>query len=677
MGRFLVEFRQRILSVSVIFNQPGGIAPKLRPASLPAPFSQRCLGIDLRSGKWTPRRGDKVVCACSAAAKGFYRHGGKIYQTDGESECAQVRIAQPDGEVEERTYITEAGAALQVRIDEEAAANVGAPKPPVAPILNVTRSVNDRANQPAIPIGIAYSLMLADGTESGLSPVAEFPEADNPARAGDQFSVSINYKTLTEKWPVYAGAGGVKILVYMATAPGVFRRITKRPATLDSSGADVILTAPAEGVDLVDAFPPEFSYTVAASAAGLNEAPEDGFIGAQKEFVLEGESDTHPREGMRHIGLHPNRFLFASFKNLLCFSAVEQYGVWPRDYEIAVPEGEIVNVKEHNGALWILPAGSPPRLLALDRPGPSGAQARTTESRYPCVDGRTLVNMGGGGLWYASRDGIVGLPSGQLLTSAILDSEYLGGETDLNLPSIAWADGDEYIFQDGRDRRFVLTPRSPRGGLELGELFAPPVKAKCEGAPKSYLLGENGDVCEVGGGEKSGRMVWRSRRVFFADRSSPAKVRVVAGGVDARTSFLFRPRAYNSPPLNAGAAGRAFAKESDFSAHQPIIVFGAARVVPEGKVIVRVFGSEENDDDPKLLGEAEFSPLKPADERLLGDILTPQLYDASGALASRIAVSWMELEVEALEGREVKFMVVDAQSGALKLLENAPSDREV
>ena len=670
--------------MSVVFRQPGGIAPKLRPSSLPAPFSQRCVGIDLRSGKWTARRGDKVICACSAAAKGFYRHGGTIYQTDGESECAQVRIVQPDGEVEERTYITEAGAALQVRIDEEAAADVGAPKPLTAPVLTVTNAVENRANQPAIPIGIAYSLMLADGTESGLSPVAEFPDAQNPARAGDKFSVKINYTTLIKDVPVYDGAAGVKILVYMATAPGVFRRITKRPPTLDSSGSDVTLSAPAEGEDLISAFPAaadggEFSYTVAASAGGLNEAPEDGFIGAQKEFVLEGESDTHPRTGMRHIGLHPNRFLFASFKNLLCFSAVEQYGVWPRDYEIAVPEEEILNVKEHNGALWIMPAGSPPRILSLDRPGPSGAQARTTESRYSCVSGRTVVNMGGGGLWYAAREGIVRLPGGELLTSAIVDSEVFGGETDLNQPRIAWADGDEYIFQDGRDRRFVLTPRSPRGGLEMGELTALPVKAKCEGAPKSYLMGENGDVCEVGGGEKNGALLWRSRRVFFSDKGSPAKVRVVAGGVGLQNSFLYRPRAYNSPPLNAIARekGLDFARDSDFSEHQPIIIFGVAQFVPEGKVIVRVFGSDEDDDDPKILGSAEFYADKPLDEKLLGDILTPQLFDAAGSLESRIAVSWMEVEVEANDGREVKFIVVDGESGPLSLIENAPSDREM
>ena len=456
--------------MAIVLSSPGGIAPKLQATALPPPFSQRCEGVDLRSGKITPRRGDRYHGKLTGVEnpKGFYEHAGKFYPLAFKGNSASVDIISAEGataEKETRTYIAGEGQNLMVRVgNDENQQRVGAPRPekPTVTISSKASAANEaaRAALPAISATFAVSVLLLDGTESQLSPVGA---PDEIARAGDEISISIKtYLTSNKDEWTFGGwaLDDARLLVYMATAPGEFRQVWSGQGYIPGQGTRAeskLLELPDE-----DAGEAEKTITLLGDANNkfqLGQVPGQplaGRIGAAKENLIAAESGSVPRNGMQGILLHPNRFLVAHTKELVCFSVPEQFGVWPRAYEIAIPEGEITGIAEHNGAIWVFPKEKPPRVIQIDTPG--GGIAATTESRYPVAHGGSVANMGGMGLFYASADGIVRLPGGELLTAQILDRSVAADKW--KPPTIAWAEGDEYVTPD-----FVLTPRSPTGAF--------------------------------------------------------------------------------------------------------------------------------------------------------------------------------------------------------------------
>ena len=666
--------------MAVVLDAPGGIAPKLRAENLPPPYSQICRNVDLRSGKFTPRGGDRFRQFLKAGAKGFYFHKETAHALDAEGESVSVDIVQADGTAETRTFITSANQPLRVHIGDAAdisAQNVGAPRPP-KPLVEISNAAREnRANLPAVPGGFALSLLMPDGTESQLSAVGN---PDEIARVGDSIDIKIlaaDMAKFSEEWEAGGGTKGnfsftgARMLVYRATAVGEFRQVGTASGFINSQADGTFGTAIplVEGkIDTAEDFNLITAYILGAEVG----APGAGSVGAPKENLIAHESGTLPPEGMRHILLHPNRFLVAHTNRLICFSEVEQFGVWPTAKQIAIPEGEILTIAEHNGAIWVFPNGSPPRVIQLDAPG--GGVAQTTETRYPCVSAGSVINMGGLGLFYASLDGIVRVPGGELLTADILDRSV--PPSKWSPPTTTWAEGDEYVSP-----RHVLTPRSPHGGFMLSEKTDDKaVIATCARDGCAVLLDSNGNLWDAGDGER-GEFQYTTRRMFFASRSSPARIRVVAKKTRAPAqSTTLSPRPYNFPapllgrdsPGNNAALG-----DVEFRAERAVGIppapkdFGfLPQPVGEGKVkvCVRTGGdvSESEYEDETV----EFAPSTPHAYRSRADILTEEVIDAQRPLGKRAMSRWMEVTISGTDGREVSYVVIDPHSDSLKLAAN-------
>ena len=668
--------------MAIILSSPGGIAPKLRATALPPPYSQKCEGVDLRSGKITPRRGDRFHGKLDGAdkPKGFYEHAGKFYPLEfvGNAETVDI-ISAEDAQAtrETRSYITGLGQNLMVRITKanettsSEPKRVGAPRPD-APTVVISAKASEnneaaRAGLPPISATFAVSVLLADGTESQLSAVGS---PDEIARAGDKISVSIKTYPLApdiaaKKWTEGGwDFEGARLLVYMATAPGEFRQVSSGQGYISGQAVSEI------GVEFEAPDGDDAEKIITLLGGANNEfqlgqvpgAPLAGRIGAAKENLIAAESGSVPRTGMQGILLHPNRFLVAHTDSLVCFSVPEQFGVWPRAYEIAIPEGEITGIAEHNGAIWVFPKSSPPRVIQIDTPG--GGIAATTESRYPVARGGSVVNMGGLGLFYAAADGIVRLPGGELLTAQILDRSVAA--SSWKPPTIAWAEGDEYVTPD-----FVLTPRSPHGGFQLAEKTpqARTYVAVCHRNGCGILMDADGGLWDGGQGEP-GRLVFRTRRMVFADRSSPARIRVVAGPRQQQTELLMEPTPYGAPiPLAHGSAATpefvAPPVNAMNSPAQPAN-FAVERInESSGEVVFRILtGGGDTPEEEQALA---FSESRPARQRLRGDVLTRAAIDAQATLPSRRLRTWVEVEIES-DGREVEYVAVDDSAGTLQLV---------
>ena len=670
--------------MAVVLDSPGGIAPKLRAENLPHPYSQICRGIDLRSGKFTARPGDRFLKFLQAEAKGFYFHRKTAYPLNEAGEAVSVDIIQPEGEAETRTFITSANQPLRVHIGAEegvSARNVGAPQlpKPVVGILQSDLDKPDRETIPAVPGGFAISLLMQDGTESQLSAVGM---NDEISRVGDHITISMTRENLADfvgKWDGGEDADGnfdftgAKVLVYRATAVGEFRQVGTAAGFINNQadgGFGTDFPTAAERAAL-EAAGEDFEILTPYILGAEVGAPGAGSIGAPKENVVSHESGTLPRENMRHILLHPNRFLVAHTDRFVCFSEVEQFGVWPRAKEIAIPEGEILTIAEHSGAIWVFPKDSPPRVIQLDAPG--GGVAQTTESRYPCATAGSVVNMGGLGLFYAAEDGIVRVPGGELLTADILDRSVPPNKWAP--PTTAWAEGDEYVTPN-----HVLTPRSPHGGFMLAEkpLTRLSVISACVLDGCQTLLDANGSLWEAGRGERKD-FVYKTRRMFFASRSSPARIRVVAKGVaQPRTSSFLLPRAYNFPAMLLRRDSSAPRIENDkFRAERAVGVPAPVKdfslsppPVGDGKITVRIITGGNTEDGKGEEEMKEFYPGKPKEEQTRADLLTQERIDAQAPLAKRTLSRWMEVEVSSTDGREVSYIVIDPHSDSLKLAAN-------
>ena len=658
--------------MAVILDSPGGIAPKLRAENLPTPYAQICQNVDLRSGKFTPRGGDRFRQFLKAGAKGFYFHKETPHPLDEAGEAVSVDIIQSDEMPETRTFITSDKQRLRVHLGDDAdisPRSVGAPQPPKPSVSISNADRDDRANIAAVPGGFALSILMPDGTESQLSPVGTPAEI---TRVGDMIDISLTAAQLTEfvgNWQGEDGEKGnfsltgAKVLVYRATSPAEFRQVwtTSQFISNQADGSfGIVFPMNAGEIDTSANFSIMTGYPLGAEVG----APGAGGVGATKENVIAHESGINPPVGMRHILLHPNRFLVAHTNRLVCFSEVEQFGVWPVSKQIAIPEGDILNIAEHNGAIWVFPDGSPPRVIELDAPG--NGIARTTETRYPCATAGSVVNMGGMGLLYASLDGIVRVPGGELLTADIIDRGV--SRNKWAPPLVAWAEGDEYVSP-----RHVLTPRSPHGGFMLAEKTDDKaVIATCARDGCAVLMDERGNLWDAGGGEK-GALKYTTRRMWFASRSAPARIRVVAKKTRESTEEItLAPRAYNLPApllgMSAAADGTKLRAERAVGIPPAPKDFAfEAEPVGAGTITIRVRTGSDNvefDTDEEF---ARFSISTPHAERTRGDILTQAAIDAERPLKKRAMSRWMEISIESTDGREVSYVVVDPHSDHLKL----------
>ena len=182
-------------------------------------------------------------------------------------------------------------------------------------------------------------------------------------------------------------------------------------------------------------------------------------------------------------------------------------------------------------------------------------------------------------------------------------------------------------------------------------------------------MDSDGGLWDGGQGEP-GRVVYRTRRMVFADRSSPARMRIIAGPRQEQTELLMEPTPYGAPiPLAHGtAAAPEFVAPPVDSVNSPAqpANFAVERInSSSGEVVFRI--RTGGGDTPEEEQELAFSENRPAAQQLRGDVLTRAAIDAQATLASRRMRTWVELEIES-DGREVEYVAVDDSAGTLQLV---------
>ena len=254
-------------------------------------------------------------------------------------------------------------------------------------------------------------------------------------------------------------------------------------------------------------------------------------VATQAEFV---GIETRPRLDLRGIVAHPKGFMCGFSGNFLCFSAAEQYGVWPRSYEVEIPEGDIIAIAEFASDLYVFVDNNPPLRVRLD--SPLAPDIRRSESTFILqeANARAVVNMGQLGLWYPAKQGIVALPNGRLITDAILD------ENDFAAPTFAFNDADEYFGARAADNLYLTRRGVEPGFIQAGRIdhqgFGSPQASAKDGAT-IYLLHASGEISIWASGEPM-VMTWKSGRVKLYDENNPpVLVWIYAGQADAHVRF--------------------------------------------------------------------------------------------------------------------------------------------
>ncbi|HEY7822114.1 MAG TPA: hypothetical protein VIG24_04750 [Acidimicrobiia bacterium] len=135
-----------------------------------------------------------------------------------------------------------------------------------------------------------------------------------------------------------------------------------------------------------------------------------------------------PPEGLKGLTLYNNNILVGFDGNEIYFSEPGQYHAWPRVYKKEIPYN-IVGLAVFSGYLLVatesypyLIAGNDPAVLSLTR----------VDARYPCLNKRSIANMGFGVL-YATHDGLAlySTTTGpQLATRLLYNSDTWNADLD-------------------------------------------------------------------------------------------------------------------------------------------------------------------------------------------------------------------------------------------------------
>ena len=633
----------------------GGMNRKASPFGLRMEEARLAVDCELRNGKITPARHPRYHESAPAGLNGLARFGGRnhFFKSRVVSALA-TNNADEEAAAQRRLLLAYAGAARKPAADAtdkpqrqkfgpkqiSASGDVyvlGCPRPTSKPTITTDAQNAPVDGDEPTPRVFYFSLVLPDGTESQLSPAAVAKNFVTGAEV--RVSVPLGANNLAEVFPAANpdadpplhgwDADDVKIRLYESGA-----EIVPVFFTEDKDGADISRKTP-------DADAAETIFVVQAGQARGLEAQ---FFGLK----------TEPPVSLRGIVMHPSRFAVGWDEGKVYFSAIDQFGVWPASWSLRIPDGEILAVAEHHGELWIFPKGAPPRVLRIDTPGqPQGLL--TSEIRYHCAEGGSVVNLGEGGLVYAAREGLVSLPGGQLLTQNILD------ERNFTPPNLAFAFGDDFfgVFDkaDGSGSQFIhLTARNyPAGMATLGYRSFSGLDDFCHCAEGGglWILWE-GSVYEWDAGQR-GVATWRSG-MFKSDGqdNSFAQFEVIASldageGDDgwARASDIggnpaFFPSADGEPVRLLGAFSRApNAAGTEPPPFQPtgdVVLFETLAGIGPGDVSFKLM----KDGDPSR-DEVAFLPN--AEEQQRGGATAQSTMAESIPLQDAQSVKWLEFEI--------------------------------
>lgn len=504
-----------------------------------------CLNIDLSTGKMVPFNAPGFLRKTSGTTKDIAFFAGNVREFDFLAETAIVGV--PRGGRREELLVSAVGGDRAPQFMAAAGDTsltlfrLGAPFYNSPPVVNITAGDNPTPDNEKRGYRFSASVIMDDGTESapwGISAILS--RGDGGFFGGFTFDVPV--VSATDDTPIgdesgleeevrrgQAGApsGGYpargtyeiphSVRLYSQVSAAALTKVHKDDV-LWSAGNNIanpnIATAGHAlfGIARVK----RFTFDRLNYAAELDATTQAQFLG----------DETRPRLDMRGIVVHPKGFCAGFSGNFLCFSASEQYGVYPRRFEVEIPEGDIVALREFDSDLYVFVANQPPLRVRVD--SPDNIDIRRSESTFLLADGahRAIVNMGQFGLWYPSEQGMVALPSGQLITEAII------GERDFDVPTFAFADADEYFGARSLDMLYLNRRGVEPGFIQAGRIdyldFGMVVGAT-RGGGSIYLLHAGGTITIWRAGEPM-VMTWKSGKYKLPDMVDCGNLAWVYGG---------------------------------------------------------------------------------------------------------------------------------------------------
>jgi hypothetical protein len=262
----------------------------------------------------------------------------------------------------------------------------------------------------------------------------------------------------------------------------------------------------------------------------------DDFDSRALTIILESDNYEQPPEDLQGLVAIQNNILAGFSGNVVYFSEPGVFHAWPSEYAITL-EHNIVGLASISGFLLVLTDAYPYSVSGSD---PATFSQSRIDANYPCLNRRSIVNMGFG-IVYATHEGLaVFSPSvgPAIITKLLYNSDTW--RTDLD-PStlVATFYNDNYFAshstgaityeRDGRDQNV--------GGFFVDHDYTFTATWYDSPTNKLFLVsGTNGDILEWNvPTQPSATMQWKSKTIITKDFINLGAARVIADYTDVTT----------------------------------------------------------------------------------------------------------------------------------------------
>jgi hypothetical protein len=262
----------------------------------------------------------------------------------------------------------------------------------------------------------------------------------------------------------------------------------------------------------------------------------DDFDSRALTIILESDNYEQPPEDLQGLVAIQNNILAGFSGNVVYFSEPGVFHAWPSEYAITL-EHNIVGLASISGFLLVLTDAYPYSVSGSD---PATFSQSRIDANYPCLNRRSIVNMGFG-IVYATHEGLaVFSPSvgSAIITKLLYNSDTW--RTDLD-PStlVATFYNDNYFAshstgaityeRDGKDQNV--------GGFFVDHDYTFTATWYDSPTNKLFLVsGTNGDILEWNvPTQPSATMQWKSKTIITKDFINLGAARVIADYTDVTT----------------------------------------------------------------------------------------------------------------------------------------------
>ena len=291
------------------------------------------------------------------------------------------------------------------------------------------------------------------------------------------------------------------------------------------AGADVPPTAVAAGTLYHDVSENPPTTTARYWGDGSYDFVDD-FDSLALTDILGSDEYNPPPDDLEGLTTIQNNILAGFVGNQLYFSELGLPHAWPRSY-IETIEHDIVGLSTISGSLLVLTESYPYLVTGSD---PANMSVARIDVQYPCLNRKSIVNMGYG-VVYSSHDGLAMYsPSAgpQVITKFLYNNDTW--ETDLDPNTVIAVYYGENYFASHSAGAFVFEQDSQVGGFFVDtDVTFTASFFDTVGGKLYFCAGTSGDVYLWDDlAQPSKTMTWKSKTLKTADMINLGAARVIA-----------------------------------------------------------------------------------------------------------------------------------------------------